>query len=164
MRDTVRSTLGLPENFGMSSVFAAAAFNFGGKVGTFKHRDALNWAFGWCAITALGRFDPGKSAHLILWEFKLVIDFPHAATVLIPSAVVTHSNTAVAEGDDRGSFTQYTAGPMFRWTYNGCRTEEVFMKQDPEGYKEMMAGKETAYLQYVNNFSTIEELCRKVEE
>ncbi|KAE9383496.1 hypothetical protein BT96DRAFT_843774, partial [Gymnopus androsaceus JB14] len=106
-------SLGFRENFKNLSVFAAAAFNFGGNVGTFKHRDALNWAFGWCTIMALGQFDPTRSAQLILWELRLVIDFPHAATALIPSAVVTHSNTAVAEGDERGSFTQYTAGPIF---------------------------------------------------
>ncbi|KAH7867666.1 uncharacterized protein C8R40DRAFT_1178816 [Lentinula edodes] len=88
----------LSRNF-PGSVFSAAAFNFGGNVWTYKHRDHLNWPFGWCAITALGRFDPARSAQLILWELKLVIDFPHAATILIPSAVITHSNTPVAEGD-----------------------------------------------------------------
>ncbi|KAJ3718182.1 hypothetical protein C8R42DRAFT_548423, partial [Lentinula raphanica] len=88
----------------------------------YKHRDFLNWPFGWCAITALGTFDATRSAQLILWELKLVIDFPHAATVLIPSAVITHSNMPVAEGDTRMSFTQYTAGSIFRWVENGCQT------------------------------------------
>ncbi|KAL0562366.1 hypothetical protein V5O48_019721, partial [Marasmius crinis-equi] len=87
----------LPWNFSPENVFAAAAFNFGGKVRTFKHRDHLNWAFGWCAITALGEFNPKKSARLVLWEFKLVINFPPGSTVLIPSAVITHSNTRIAE-------------------------------------------------------------------
>ncbi|KAJ3966393.1 hypothetical protein EV361DRAFT_774759, partial [Lentinula raphanica] len=93
-------------------------------VRTFKHRDFLNWPFGWCAITALGNFNPSRSGQLILWELKLVIDFPHAATVLIPSAVITHSNTPLAEEDTRMSFTQYTAGPIFRWVENGCMTEK----------------------------------------
>ena len=163
VRDTVRSFLGLPENFPNTSVFAAAAFNFGGNVSTFKHRDALNWAFGWCAITALGRFDATRSAQFILWELKLVIDFPHAATVFIPSSVITHSNTPVVEGDDRGSFTQYTAGPIFRWVENGCRTEKQFKEQDPEGYVKMQGGKEKVYLRRVANFSTIEELYHLVE-
>ncbi|KAJ3764384.1 hypothetical protein EV360DRAFT_9676, partial [Lentinula raphanica] len=86
------------------------------------HRDFLNWPFGWCAITALGRFDPTRTGQLILWELRLVVDFPPAATVLIPSAVITHSNTPVAVDDTRISFTQYTAGPIFRWVENGCRT------------------------------------------
>ncbi|KAJ4468371.1 hypothetical protein C8J55DRAFT_409001, partial [Lentinula edodes] len=90
------------------------------------HRDWLNWPFGWCAITALGEFDASRSAQLILWELKLVIDFPHAATILIPSAVITHSNTPVADRDIWTSFTQYTAGPIFRWVENRCRTEAKF--------------------------------------
>ena len=163
VRDMVQSFLGLPENFPNTSVFAAAAFNFGGNVSTFKHRDALNWAFEWCAITALGRFDATRSAQFILWELKLVIDFPHAATVFIPSSVITHSNTPVVEGDDRGSFTQYTAGPIFRWVENGCRTEKQFKEQDPEGYVKMQGGKEKVYLRRVANFSTIEELYHLVE-
>ncbi|KAL0058314.1 hypothetical protein AAF712_015020 [Marasmius tenuissimus] len=76
----------IPQNFSDDNVFAAAAFNFGGKVRTFKHRDHLNWAFGWCAITALGDFDPTESAHLVLWELKLVINFPSGSMVLIPDA------------------------------------------------------------------------------
>ncbi|KAE9392037.1 hypothetical protein BT96DRAFT_944950 [Gymnopus androsaceus JB14] len=126
-------SLGLPENFKNVSVFAAVAFNFGGNIGTFKHRDALNWAFG-------RTFDPTRSAQLILWELKLVINFSHTATVLTPSAIVTNSNTAVAEGDDRGSFTQYTAGPIFRWVNNGCRTEKEF-EEDPGSGVEYAAGR-----------------------
>ncbi|KAJ3718907.1 hypothetical protein C8R42DRAFT_541476, partial [Lentinula raphanica] len=86
------------------------------------HRDFLNWPFGWCAITALGKFDPRRSACLVLWELKLIVDFPHAATVLIPSLVITHSNTPVHPNDVRMSFTQYTAGSIFRWVENGCMT------------------------------------------
>lgn len=103
------------------------------------------------------------SAQLILWELRLVIDFPHASTVFIPSAVVTHSNTPVAEGDDRTSFTQYTAGPIFRWVDNGCRTEEEMKEQDLHAYDLMQHGKESAYLRRVANFSTIEELYHLVE-
>ncbi|KAE9382552.1 hypothetical protein BT96DRAFT_845363, partial [Gymnopus androsaceus JB14] len=125
VRTTVQSKLNLPWNF-QGSVFAAAAFNFGGKVSTFLHRDFLNWAFGWCAITALGRFNPRRNARLILWEVKPVIDFPPVSTILLPSTVITHSNTTIAEGD-----SQYTAGPIFRWVQNGCRTEKQFEKEDP---------------------------------
>ncbi|KAJ3884350.1 hypothetical protein GG344DRAFT_84161 [Lentinula edodes] len=100
VHDTMHSKLNLPESF-PGTIFAAAAFNLGGNVWTFKHRDWLNWLFGWCAITALGEFDASQSAQLILWELKLVIDFPHAATILIPSVVITHSNTPIADGDIR---------------------------------------------------------------
>ncbi|KAJ3807780.1 hypothetical protein F5876DRAFT_47421 [Lentinula aff. lateritia] len=148
----------LPDNFPGFSEFAAAAFNLGGNIWTFKHRDFLNWPFGWCAITALGNFDPGRTAQLILWELKLVIDFPHGATVLIPSGVITHSNTPVATGDTRMSFTQYTAGAIFRWVENGCRTERELEVANPKGWAAMQAGKDEAYIRHINNFSTIDEL------
>ncbi|KAJ3858324.1 hypothetical protein EV359DRAFT_69100, partial [Lentinula novae-zelandiae] len=46
-RNTLRDKLPhLPENFPGLSQFGAAAFNLGGKVWTFKHRDFLNWPFG----------------------------------------------------------------------------------------------------------------------
>ncbi|KAJ3841251.1 hypothetical protein F5878DRAFT_532067 [Lentinula raphanica] len=152
----------LPQNF-PSTVFAAAAFNLGGKVRTFKHRDSLNWPFGWCAITALGNYDPQRSGQLILWELKLVIDFPHGATVLIPSAVITHSNTALAEEDNRMSFTQYTAGPIFRWVENGCRTEKQLERADPTRYSEMQTSKDTAHVRRLENFSTVDELLNRIE-
>lgn len=73
---------------------------------TFKHKDVRNCPFVWCAIQALGRFDPRKGGHLVLWDLKLIIEFP---PVLIPFATLTHSNIPVADGDVRASFTQYTA-------------------------------------------------------
>ncbi|KAL0067497.1 hypothetical protein AAF712_005488 [Marasmius tenuissimus] len=102
----------MPQNFSDDNVFAAATFNFRGKVRMFKHQDHLNWAFGWCAITALRDFDPTKSVRLVLQELKLVIDFPSGSTVLIPSAVITHSNTHIAKGNEQTSFTQYIAGAI----------------------------------------------------
>ena len=47
----------LKRNF-LNSVFACATFNFGPTVCTFDHTDPGNLPFGWCAITALGKFDP----------------------------------------------------------------------------------------------------------
>ncbi|KAJ7821426.1 hypothetical protein B0H14DRAFT_3471487 [Mycena olivaceomarginata] len=68
------------------SVFFCVNFNFGRNVWTFKHRDILNLAFGWCAIQALGRFDATKGGHLILWDLGLVVEFPAGALILVPSA------------------------------------------------------------------------------
>ncbi|KAJ3871637.1 hypothetical protein F5051DRAFT_340637, partial [Lentinula edodes] len=164
VHDTLRNQLPhLPVNFPGVSEFCATAFNLGGNVWTFKHRDFRNWAFGWCAITALGEFDPSRSAQLVLWELKLVINFPPGATVLIPSAVITHSNTPVAEGDSRMSFTQYSAGPIFRWVKDGCRTEKEMQEDDPKGWAEMEADKDSFYTQCLENFSTIDELLALIE-
>ncbi|KAJ7827602.1 hypothetical protein B0H14DRAFT_3466869 [Mycena olivaceomarginata] len=77
------------------SVFAAATFNFGPRTVTFPHLDFANLAWGWCAITALGDFDPDCGGHLILWDLKLIIRFPPGSTILIPSALIRHSNTSI---------------------------------------------------------------------
>jgi hypothetical protein len=118
-----------------SSVFASATVNFGPRTLCFKHRDAANLPFGLCAITALGSFDHKRGGHLVLWECRLVIEFPAGSTVLIPSAVISHCNTAIDARESRYSFTQYSAGSLFRWVqhrfkldneyYSGLTEEEV---------------------------------------
>ncbi|KAJ7448727.1 hypothetical protein FB451DRAFT_1187544 [Mycena latifolia] len=42
------------------SVFSTVTFNFGPATVTFPHIDFGNLAWGWCAITALGDFDPDR--------------------------------------------------------------------------------------------------------
>ncbi|KAF8202090.1 hypothetical protein K438DRAFT_2103659, partial [Mycena galopus ATCC 62051] len=105
------------------SVFAAATFNFGPQTVTWPHLDFTNLAWGWCAITALGDFDPDKGGHLILWDLKLIIQFPPGCTILIPSAVLCHSNTSIQAHEKRFSFTQYTVAGIFRFVNNGFRSE-----------------------------------------
>ncbi|KAL1739111.1 hypothetical protein HDZ31DRAFT_49910, partial [Schizophyllum fasciatum] len=97
------------------SIWACITVNFGPRTVTFKHRDFGNLPFGWCAITALGRFNPDTGGHLVLWECGLVIRFPPGSTVLIPSAIIHHSNTRIARNERRYSVTQYSAGALFRW-------------------------------------------------
>ncbi|KAJ7025084.1 hypothetical protein C8F04DRAFT_896094, partial [Mycena alexandri] len=50
---------------------------------------------------------------------KLVIRFPLGATILIPSAIVRHSNRPIRAHQKHFSFVQYTAGGLFRWIFNG---------------------------------------------
>jgi hypothetical protein len=109
-----------------SSVFASAAVNFGPRTQCFKHTDAANLPFGLCAITSLGSFDPTRGGHLVLWQCGLVIEFPPGSTVLIPSAVISHSNTAIGPDERRYSFTQYSAGSLFRWAEHGCQLDEDY--------------------------------------
>ncbi|KAJ7661215.1 hypothetical protein B0H14DRAFT_3102670 [Mycena olivaceomarginata] len=106
------------------SVFAAATFNFGPRTVTFPHLDFANLAWGWCAITALGDFDPNKGGHLILWDLKLIIRFPPGSTIIIPSALIRHSNTSIQLHEKRFSFTQYTAAGIFRFIDNGFKSDE----------------------------------------
>lgn len=122
-----------------ASIFPSAAFNFGPNVRTFKHRDVFNCPFGFCTIQALGRFNPRKGGHIILWEPKLVIEFPPASLILIPSATITHSNVPVAEGDERASFTQYCTGGLFRYVDAGFRKENCLKAEDPSLYRKLQA-------------------------
>ncbi|KAJ7810494.1 hypothetical protein B0H14DRAFT_3090767 [Mycena olivaceomarginata] len=105
------------------SAFAAATFNLGPATVTLAHIDALNLAWGWCAITALGVFDPRRGGHLVLWDLCLIIQFPPGSTILIPSAILRHSNVGIAEGERRYSFTQYSAAGLFRWVHNGHQSD-----------------------------------------
>lgn len=115
----------LKRNFGQfTSVFAAATFNFGPWTITVPHLDFANLAWGWCSITALGDFDPDKGGHLILWDLKLIIRFPPGSTILIPSAIIRHSNVSIQQGEKRFSFTQFTAAGIFRFVHNGFRTDK----------------------------------------
>ncbi|KAJ7147202.1 hypothetical protein C8R43DRAFT_1129970 [Mycena crocata] len=110
----------------VDSAFAACTFNFGPRAITAPHIDFANLAWGWCAITALGLFDPDRGGHLILWDLRLVIRFPPGATILIPSALIRHSNIPIHAHEHRCSFVQYSAGGLFRWVRNGFKTDEDF--------------------------------------
>ncbi|RDB25497.1 hypothetical protein Hypma_007803 [Hypsizygus marmoreus] len=127
------------------SVFAAATFNLGPSTVTRPHLDRGNLAWGWCSITALGSFDPDFGGHLVLWDLGLVIRFPAGSTILIPSAVVKHSNVKIRGGDVRCSFTQYTSGGLLRWVYNGfCTDKDLLAHAKKEGKEEEVNEKRKA--------------------
>lgn len=98
--------------------------------------------------------------HLILWDLKLVIEFPTASTILIPSATLVHSNIPVAAGQSRMSFTQYCSRGLFRWVDNGFRTEKELAAKDPAEYERIMGLKASRWEAGVALFSTLEELLK----
>jgi hypothetical protein len=110
------------------SVWTAMSFNFGPATCCYRHKDWGNLAFGVCVITSTGNFDPTLGGHLILWECGLVIEFPPGASIIIPSAVISHSNTTIQPHETRYSFTQYVAGGLFRWAEHGFQKEESYIK------------------------------------
>ncbi|KAF8147188.1 hypothetical protein K438DRAFT_1910574 [Mycena galopus ATCC 62051] len=118
----------------LKSVFSCAGFNFGPRVCTFKHRDVCNLPFGWCAVQALGRFDPQAGA------------------------TIAHSNIPVADDEERISFTQFTAGGLFRFVDNGFRTQAELAAQDPVEYARMVERNESRWEEGLQLFSTISEL------
>ncbi|KAJ7094071.1 hypothetical protein B0H15DRAFT_776588, partial [Mycena belliarum] len=145
-----------------ASIFSGAAFNFGPSVWTFRHRDAQNVPFGWCAIQAAGPFDPTKGGHLVLWDLKLAVEFPHGALILIPSATIAHSNIPVQPGDQRISFTQYTAGGLMRYVDNGFRTEATLEAEDLEEFRRLAEMKGLRWAMGLGLLSTVDELLSSV--
>ncbi|KAJ7816677.1 hypothetical protein B0H14DRAFT_3475134 [Mycena olivaceomarginata] len=142
-----------------NTVFAAITFNFGPRAFTRRHLDFANLSWGWCSITPLGSFDPDFGGHLILWDLRLVIRFPAGSTVFIPSAIIQHSNVPIRSHETRSSFTQYTAGGLFRWVRNGFRTNEDFENEASVAEKALRAAEaETRWEDGMDMFSTIDEL------
>ncbi|KAJ7849676.1 hypothetical protein B0H14DRAFT_3452376 [Mycena olivaceomarginata] len=111
---------------------------------------------------ALGDFNPKEGGHIILWELKLVIEFPPGALILIPSATVMHSNLPVGPGEHRASFTQYTGGGLFHYVDNGFRTEKVLAEQDPEEYARICEQKAGRWEMGLGLLSTVDELLDSI--
>ena len=111
----------LTRNF-PKSVFGCATFNLGPRTVTRVHTDHLNLPCGWCSITALGDFDQKQGGHMVLWDLRMVIEFPAGSTILIPSAILRHSNTPIQPGERRYSLTQFSPGGIFRWAACGFQS------------------------------------------
>ncbi|KAJ6511100.1 hypothetical protein C8R45DRAFT_921788 [Mycena sanguinolenta] len=137
----------------------AQPFKNGPRTCTRPHCDFNNLTFGWCAITALRKFDYTRGGHLVLWDCKLIIEFPPGCTILIPSAAILDLNIPIGLREHRYSFTQYTAGGLFQWVEQGFKSEEEYqaslMAQEREeeaelGLRRAAAGSDL--------FSTLAEL------
>ncbi|KAK7016423.1 hypothetical protein VNI00_018905 [Paramarasmius palmivorus] len=144
-----------------NSPFAAFTVNFGPATVCLPHRDTKNLAFGWCAVCALGNFDYKKGGHLVLWDCRLVLEFPPGAIIFIPSSVCCHFNTVIQDDEDRFSFTTYSAGGLFRWVEHGFQLESAYT-QTEQAVKEAQQNK-TRWSRGLNLFSTLEELLPPVD-
>ncbi|KAK1217089.1 hypothetical protein PQX77_020273 [Marasmius sp. AFHP31] len=113
-----------------NSIFAAITINLGPRTVSIDHTDYNNRCDGFCGITPLAPatkgFDYRRGGHLILWDLKIVIEFPPGTTILVPSAVLRHSNVAIGKDEERYSVTQYTAGGLFQWVEHGFQSEKSF--------------------------------------
>ncbi|KAF7366849.1 hypothetical protein MSAN_00943500 [Mycena sanguinolenta] len=126
----------LDETF-RGSPFAAVTANLGPRSVSPPHLDSANKADGMCLIGALGRFNPDNGGHLVLWDYNLMIRFPPGRSAFIPSAVVTHSNTPIADDEERFSLLQYSGGSLFRWVDNGFQTDLSWKASaTPEGLEQ----------------------------
>lgn len=111
------------------SIYPAVTFNCGPETACLKHTDSGNAAHLFCAITALGDYDPTQGGHLIIFPLKLIIEFPPGSTILIPSATIAHGNTPIGPDEHRMSMTQYCAGGLFRWVEYGFCSAKTLLAQ-----------------------------------
>ncbi|KAL0067413.1 hypothetical protein AAF712_005642 [Marasmius tenuissimus] len=113
-----------------TSIFASITVNLGPRTVSIDHADQNNRCDSFCAITPLsppsGGFDYRLGGHLILWDLRIVVEFPPGTTILLPSAVLRHSNVAIGKHEKRYSVTQYSAGALFRWAEHGFQSEDSF--------------------------------------
>ncbi|KAJ7716710.1 hypothetical protein B0H16DRAFT_1338676 [Mycena metata] len=143
----------------LNSIWSACTFNLRLHTCCLGHRDFANLAFGWCAVTALGDYDYRKGGHLILWDCKLILEFPPGCTILIPSAAIFHSNIPIGPNEHRYSFTQYTAGGLFRWIEHGFQSEEAYFESlSPEERARERAEAKARWSAGVGLFSTLDKL------
>lgn len=142
-----------------AGVYPCRSFNLGRHTASYPHTDTCNLAQSWCSITPIGTFDARLGGHLILKELQLIVEFPASSTILIPSALITHSNTAVGEHERRYSLVQYAAGGLFRWVENGYMTDTEWMETATEGQLEQRKKEESErWREAAAMFMTIDEL------
>ena len=98
---------------------ACTTFNFGPRTCTFPHKDLKNLSWGWCSVTSMGDYDYTQGGHLVLWDLKLAVEFPPYSTILIPSAIILHSNTSIGPEEERLTVTQDSSAGLFAWNAYG---------------------------------------------
>ncbi|KAK6992243.1 hypothetical protein R3P38DRAFT_3331378 [Favolaschia claudopus] len=84
-----------------------------------------------------------------VWSFKhrdMVVEFPAGALILVPSAAIAHSNIPVQDGDERVSFTQFTAG------------DKKVAEDGPEEYVRLLEFRQGRWERGLQLFSTVEEM------
>lgn len=108
------------------SPFCGTALNMGPMAAAKKHVDMKNLVGGICLIGALGRFNHRTSAHFVMTEPKVIMEFMSGDLIALPSGSVTHSNTPILMhspyNEWRCSIVQFTAGGLFRWLWQGKQT------------------------------------------
>ncbi|KAK0449373.1 hypothetical protein EV421DRAFT_1889159 [Armillaria borealis] len=151
----------LCRNF-IECVWAAMTINFGPMACTDRHTDFLNLVQGMCAIWALGNFDEKKGSHLVLWDLKLIIEFPAGSCILLPSVLLKHSNLPIHKGESRCSFVMYSVAGLFRWVENGMWSNvDILTNGGEDARKAWMDQRAALPAHNVPSFPLWEELKRQ---
>lgn len=146
------------------SVYPTVTFNLGDDISTDIHYDFLNWTFSDCAIHCFGNHDYRLGGHFVIWEWKLVIQFPPSATIIVPSSCVGHGNTPILDGKIRKSMTQYVPGGLMRHEAYGFRTEAQLKKEDPGLWAKLKKEGPLQFGEGVDLFSTVKTLKGDIME
>jgi hypothetical protein len=143
-------------------VFPCRSFNLGMQSVCYPHVDERNLAQSWCSVTALGQFDPNIGGHLVLWDLKLIVRFPPGSTILIPSALLVHSNTPIQPGEERVSIVQYVAGGLARWVNCGQKLEQNWLAQaSPAEVQNEEKERQERWARMVELYTKIEDLAKE---
>ncbi|TDL19315.1 hypothetical protein BD410DRAFT_842218 [Rickenella mellea] len=156
MKDQALKIYGLVHDYFAFSSFSATAVNSGGDVATSWHRDFLNLVFGVCAVFVTGDFDHRISGHVIMKEFRTIVEIRPGDLYFEPSGSVTHRNAPIRKEETRNSCVLFSAAGLFRWQHQGFKKQEK--KNGPKGE----AGR-SRWEEGINLFSTIEELSNRLK-
>ena len=125
---------------------------------SLRHADRGNYFAGGCHIHSGGLFDHKLGGHIILFDLKLVIEFPSGSDIIIPSSTLTHGNTPIQPGEWRVSFTQYCSGGLFRYMAYGFRTLRDCTWSNPKLKEKMDLKAGRRWKDALGRFSKITEL------
>ena len=98
----------------------------------------------------------------MLHDLRMVIQFPPNALILIPSAILHHSNVPIQDGD-RASFTFYVSQKLIHNVDNGFMTDKFMEANHGRKFEHMKKLKETRWKWALSLFSTLGELEESVE-
>ena len=98
---------------------ASFTLNVGSKSVCFPHVDSTNSVLGTCLVSPAGTYDHTRGGHLIIHDWKAVIELPPGSIILFPSAIVTHENVGIQHHEERRAITGFTSASFFQWVNNG---------------------------------------------
>lgn len=84
---------------------------------------------------------------------KLIVEMGPGDIIFIPSALVTHENIPIGEGEWRRSVVYYSAGGLFRWAAAGYKTHVQWRAENPAAYKQHLEEGEKRWEEGWNKFS-----------
>ncbi|EPQ25610.1 uncharacterized protein PFL1_06825 [Pseudozyma flocculosa PF-1] len=110
------------------------------------HRDTQDLLQGLAGVFSFGQY---KMTTLNFKEAKASVEMPPGALCFLPSHVLTHFNTAIEEGETRGSLTMFLGHDVVRWIKYGGKAGEAS--------KEVIKKAREEFMEWWNMFKKVEE-------